>query len=175
MDDNNIIIPVSSLKGEIQYFTVSSTITLEDFKREVYNLHRDITRPFPVDQIDKLDIQLTLQGTTLNSGFNLAGASYSNVNPIYISVKSKPVAIESGDSGPVMNFNQSFLGEYTTSPAQISGSPNWLHGQKLEDEMPDDKFQLISKSLLRISSEIRNLSEQISKLSIETYGSNLRS
>ena len=137
----------------------------------MYNQHHDITRPFPSDQIDKLDIQLTLQGNTLDEGFNLAEASYSNLNPIYISVKSKPVAITTGDPSPTMNLNQSFLGEYTTSPAQSGGNTNWLHTQKLEDDMPDDKFQLISKSLLRISNEIRNLSKQISKLGIETYRS----
>ena len=172
MDADFISIPVSSVKGEVQHFTVPSTITIEDFKREVYNQHRDITRPFPVDQIkNKLEIQLTLQGNILHSDFELANACYSNVNPIYISVKSKPVAITSRDTNPVLHLNQSFLGEYTTSPVQSTVSPNWLHSKTLEDEIPDNKFQLISKSLLRISNEIRNLSEQVSKLGRETRNS----
>ena len=162
----SIILKVSSLKGGIQTFNVPANTTVEDFKRTIYHQHDDINKPFPVEEIHKLEIQLTCQGKTLQDHQLVSEIVCPSSDTLYVSVKSKPVSISPKTSKvtPVSN-SHNLLDEYIISPAKSDHSKNWASCEKSQNiSVPRSDLREISRSLTRISKELSNLAETIERL-----------
>jgi hypothetical protein len=162
---NSIInIPVSSLKGIVNSFEVPFDMKVGDFKKIVYDQHNDITRPFPLEQIDKIDIQLTLGGKILTDEDLVSHRVCDGEDTLYISVKSKPINITAKDyNTPTVH---SYFDDYTPSPTKPNDNPTWYQTDVINN---DDSLCLIEKSLIRISKEIQDLSQQVKKIRNTVY------
>lgn len=160
---DRIPLSVSSLKGHNQIFNLSGNTSVEEFKKVIYQEHQDISRPFSLQEIHKLDIKLTCQGKSLHDDLLLKDIECPTDDSLVVSIKSKPVNIS-----PISELESkppNLLDDYVISPAKSDHANHWSQCEdSLYIQIPKVKLVEINNSLTRISQELLNLVDSIKHL-----------
>ena len=84
---------VSTLDGKEHLFTnVESSLSIKDFKKEVYWNHPHINKPFQKNEIDNIHIDLSLEGIKLDDYKLLDNINIQN-KTLIVSIRSKSIQI----------------------------------------------------------------------------------
>lgn len=152
---NNI--KISTLSGKIHIFNnLSSNITIKEFKHKIYNQHPYISKPFSIENINNLQIDLIYNGKKLNDDILLANLDLENNKDFLISINlfSKSLSI------PHKKKN-TLLDNYKLSPCNFSDDEDiFMDSMEWKENSSKDKELLLKK----IYSKISIITEQLSDI-----------